>query len=97
MIGAIGALIAGAMIWRLWPFGVLFVIAWPALLVGISLPTLSDTMANLGRPVEITPSYIALFYLQSVAITAVCFFLAFGIRKWVTRDRTAERESTEDA
>jgi hypothetical protein len=97
MIGAIGALIAGAVIWRLWPHGVLFVLLWPALLVGINLPTLSDTMANLGRPVEITPGFVALYYLQSVVITAVCFFIAFGIRTWVTRDRNPEGDQTEDA
>src|SRR5689334_4629838 len=97
MIGAIGALIAGAVIWRLWPYGVLFILLWPALLVGINLPTLSATMANLGRPTEITPSFVALFYLQSVNITAVCFFIAFGIRAWVTRDRSAESDQTEDA
>jgi hypothetical protein len=97
MIGAIGALIAGAVIWRLWPFGVLFILGWPVLLVGISLPTLSDTMANLGRSAEITPAYVALYYVQSVIITAVCFFIAFGIRTWVTRDRNPERDSAEDA
>jgi hypothetical protein len=97
MIGAIGALIAGAVIWRLWPHGVLFVLLWPALLVGMSLPTLSDTMAKLGRPTDITPGYVILYYLQSVAITALCFLIAFGIRKWVTRDRSPEPDSTEDA
>jgi hypothetical protein len=97
MIGAIGALIAGAVIWKLWPHGVLFILLWPALLVGINLPTLSDTMANLGRPTEITPGFVVLFYLQTVIITAVCFFIAFGIRTWVTRDRSPEGDQTEDA
>ncbi|MEO7634673.1 MAG: hypothetical protein ABIS38_03370 [Sphingomicrobium sp.] len=97
MIGAIGALIAGAVIWRLWPHGVLFLLLWPAALVAISLPTLSQTMADLGRPADVTPGYVILYYLQSLAITAVCFFIAFGIRKLVTRDRSPESESTEDA
>jgi hypothetical protein len=96
MIGAIGALIAGAVISRLWPWGLLFLILFPALLVGITLPTLPRTMASLGQSVTITPGYVALYYLQSLAITAVFFFIAFGIQKWVTRDKTPEGESPTD-
>ena len=97
MIGAIGALIAGAVVWRLWPFGVLFILGWPALLVAMTLPTLPQTLESLGQSPEVTPTYVAFYYLQSVVVTAICFFIAFGIRTWVTRDRSPQSESVEDA
>ena len=97
MIAAIGALIAGAVISQLWPRGVLFLILFPVLLVGISLPTLPQTMARLGQPTDVTPTLVVFYYLQNVAITALFFFIAFGIQKWMTRDRASESDSTEDA
>jgi hypothetical protein len=97
MIAAIGSLIAGAVITRVWPWGVMFLLLFPAVLVGITLPTLPQTLARLGQPVAVTPAYIVLYYLQSVAMAAVFFFIAFAIQKWVTRDRTPKDETTEDA
>jgi hypothetical protein len=97
MIAAIGSLIAGAVITRLWPWGVLFLLLFPAVLVGITLPTLPQTLARLGQSVEVTPTYVVLYYVQSVAMAAVFFFMAFGIQKWVTRDRTPNDGPTEDA
>ena len=97
MIGAIGALIAGAVIWRLWPLGILFILGWPALLVAITLPTLPQTLARLGQSAAVTPTYVAIYYLQSLVVTVVFFFIAFGIRAWVTRDRSPESDVAEDA
>ena len=93
MITAVGAIIAGAVTSRLWPMGALFLLLFPALLVAMSLPTLPQTMTTLGRPTEVTTTFVLLYYLQNLVIISVFFFVAFGIQKWLTRGRGSESGS----
>ena len=81
MLGLLIVAIAGLSIKKLWPGGVIFLFAWPAVSLAVMLPVVSSNRALLGESVDLSPASLGLAYIQSTAMTAFVFFIFFGIRR----------------
>lgn len=85
MLGAIIAIVAGLSIRRLWPAGLLFLILWPAVAVGIMLPIVARNRAALGETLDLNPLTLSISYAQTALIAGIIFFVTYGIRQVVSR------------
>lgn len=95
MLGLLIVAIAGLSIRKLWPGGVIFLVAWPAVSLAIMLPVVSKNRAMFGETLDLSPASLGIAYLQSAALTAIVFFIFFGIRRiW---NRFAPSKSGADA
>ena len=84
MLIALFVFVIGAfIIKKLWPYGLIFVIAVSAIGVAIKLPILQENYARFGQEFEVTPNVVIQLFGSSFVINSIVFLVGFGISKFI--------------